>query len=43
MSAAALEVVGLAKTFGGLRAVDNVSFAVPHGSVTELFGPNGAG
>lgn len=43
MSAAALEVVGLAKTFGGLRAVDNVSFAVPHGSVTALIGPNGAG
>ncbi len=43
MSATALEVVGLSKTFGGLRAVDGVSFAVPHGSLTALIGPNGAG
>ncbi len=43
MSASALEVAGLGKTFGGLRAVDDVSFAVPQGSVTALIGPNGAG
>lgn len=43
MSEAALEVVRIAKTFGGLRAVDNVSFAVPAGSLTALIGPNGAG
>ena len=43
MSASALEVVRLAKTFGGLRAVDDVSFTVPHGSLTALIGPNGAG
>ena len=29
--------------FGGLRAVDGVSFSVDHGSITGLIGPNGAG
>jgi len=43
MTAVALEVVHLGKTFGGLRAVDDVSFAVPNGSLTALIGPNGAG
>jgi branched-chain amino acid transport system ATP-binding protein len=31
------------KTFGGLRAVDQATFAVEPGSVTALIGPNGAG
>jgi branched-chain amino acid transport system ATP-binding protein len=39
----ALEAAGLAKRFGGLQAVANVSFAVPDGSITALIGPNGAG
>jgi branched-chain amino acid transport system ATP-binding protein len=39
----ALEGSGLSKTFGGLRAVNNVSFQVPAGSLTALIGPNGAG
>jgi len=39
----ALEANGLAKRFGGLQAVANVSFAVPDGSITALIGPNGAG
>ena len=43
MSAAALRVTGLRKTFGGLRAVNDVSFVVPAGSLTALIGPNGAG
>ncbi|HEY4253249.1 MAG TPA: branched-chain amino acid ABC transporter ATP-binding protein/permease, partial [Roseomonas sp.] len=38
-----LEVRGLAKSFGGLRAVDNVSFSVARGSVLGIIGPNGAG
>jgi branched-chain amino acid transport system permease protein len=38
-----LEVIGAEKAFGSLRAVGNVSFAVPHGSITALIGPNGAG
>lgn len=33
----------LTKTFGGLTAVDAVSFAVEEGSVIGLIGPNGAG
>ncbi|SIP91797.1 ABC transporter ATP-binding protein [Pseudacidovorax sp. RU35E] len=38
-----LEVEGVSKTFGGLRAVREVSLAVPAGSLTALIGPNGAG
>jgi branched-chain amino acid transport system ATP-binding protein len=33
----------LRKEFGGLVAVDDVSFTVPHGSIVSLIGPNGAG
>jgi branched-chain amino acid transport system ATP-binding protein len=36
-------VAGLAKAFGGLQAVDDVSFGVTQGSITSLIGPNGAG
>ena len=43
MSDVALEIIGLDKTFGGLHAVNNVSFTVPHGSLTAVIGPNGAG
>ena len=38
-----LEVKGLEKRFGGLRAVDGSTFAVPEGSITALIGPNGSG
>jgi len=38
-----LEVRGLAKSFGGNRAVDDCSFTVPEGSITALIGPNGSG
>jgi branched-chain amino acid transport system ATP-binding protein len=43
MSALAVEVEGLTKTFGGLRAVDGVSFEVSTGSLSALIGPNGSG
>jgi branched-chain amino acid transport system ATP-binding protein len=38
-----LEVENLTKRFGGLVAVDNVSFHVDEGEVVGLIGPNGAG
>ena len=38
-----LEVKGLAKHFGGVKAVDGASFVVPEGSITGLIGPNGSG
>ena len=38
-----LVVEGLSKSFGGLRAVSNLSFSVPAGSIVGLIGPNGAG
>ena len=40
---ALLELDRLSKRFGRLRAVDDVSFAVPRGSISGLIGPNGAG
>jgi branched-chain amino acid transport system permease protein len=40
---AALEVRNLAKHFGGLKAVDDVSFTVARGTVHALIGPNGSG
>jgi branched-chain amino acid transport system ATP-binding protein len=42
-SAIALAVDGLTLRFGGLTAVDNVSFQVREGEVLSLIGPNGAG
>ena len=40
---ALLRIEGLTKRFGGLVAVDNVSFEVKAGTITALIGPNGAG
>ncbi len=39
----ALTVDHLTKSFGGRKAVDNVSFALPEGAFLSVFGPNGAG
>jgi ABC-type branched-subunit amino acid transport system ATPase component/ABC-type branched-subunit amino acid transport system permease subunit len=38
-----LEVTGVSKAFGGLRAVQNVGFAVQAGEILGIIGPNGAG
>ncbi|HEV8561278.1 MAG TPA: ABC transporter ATP-binding protein [Actinophytocola sp.] len=38
-----ITVSGLAKTFGTVKAVDNLSFTVEPGTVTGFLGPNGAG
>ncbi len=38
-----LELTSLTKRFGGLVAVDNVSFSIKRGEVFALIGPNGAG
>jgi len=38
-----IEAVGLCKYYGSFTAVQDVSFAVPQGSVTAFLGPNGAG
>jgi ABC-type branched-chain amino acid transport systems, ATPase component len=38
-----LEVKGLGISFGGLRAVNDVSFAVKPGEIVSVIGPNGAG
>ena len=42
-AAPVLDVRGLSKSFGGVRAVDDVHFAVAAGELLALIGPNGAG
>jgi len=39
----AIEVSGLVKTFGDVKAVDDLSFVVPAGAVAGFVGPNGSG
>ena len=38
-----LEVIDLGVAFGGIRAVDGVSFAAEQNAITTVIGPNGAG
>jgi branched-chain amino acid transport system permease protein len=42
-AAAALEVRGITKRFGGITAVDDCSFQLPVGGIVGLVGPNGSG
>jgi branched-chain amino acid transport system ATP-binding protein len=37
------EASNITKAFGGLVAVDNVSFEIPQGGIVSIIGPNGAG
>jgi branched-chain amino acid transport system ATP-binding protein len=43
MTAPLLEVIGLRKSYGAIRAVDGVSFAVMPGEILGVIGPNGSG
>ena len=43
MSAPLLQIEGLSRRFGGLKAVDNVSFSLGAGEIVGLIGSNGAG
>ena len=43
MLTSALSIRGVSRTFGGVLAVDAVSFEVAEGSLCALIGPNGAG
>lgn len=43
MSAAILEVRGLSKAFGGVRAIDGIDLTLATGELRCIIGPNGAG
>ena len=43
MTAGHLLVQGIRKSFGGVKAVDDVSFSVAPGEIVAIIGPNGAG
>ena len=38
-----LEIVGVTKRFGGLTALDNITYSVKEGEIKGIIGPNGAG
>jgi ABC-2 type transport system ATP-binding protein len=42
-SSAAIDLRGVSKTFGALKAVDNLDLVIPRGALYGFIGPNGAG
>ena len=38
-----LKISGISKSFGGIKATDNVSIELKPNSINALIGPNGAG
>ena len=40
---ALLQISGLSKTFGGVKALDDLDFAIDSGEIVSVIGPNGAG
>ena len=40
---ALLEITEIVKTFGGLKAINDISFALEEGKIVSIIGPNGAG
>ena len=38
-----IQIEGLSKSFGGIRAVDDLTLSIPEGQCIGLLGPNGAG
>ena len=43
MQQSVLSLKNVVKTYGDFRAVDDISFSIPQGSICGLLGPNGAG
>jgi energy-coupling factor transporter ATP-binding protein EcfA2 len=43
VASAAIDLRGVTKTFGALKAVDNLDLTVPRGAIYGFIGPNGAG
>ena len=40
---ALLEITNITKTFGGLKAISEVTFSLEKGRIVSIIGPNGAG
>ena len=43
MTMALLEITNMTKTFGGLKAISDVTFSLEKGRIVSIIGPNGAG